>query len=137
MQTTAITFAQVIELLIPLFTFLLFLAGLALAFWRMRRERKGAEKTELDRLETAQNTLEALLRQALYGLVTTAEHTQGAGTGPLKKSMVLTELLRLLPENMLAAFSAETLSEWIETALEQARPLWNGGENTPAASGEQ
>ncbi|MDR3313902.1 MAG: hypothetical protein LBS96_05525 [Oscillospiraceae bacterium] len=119
-----ITPAQVLEALAPLIALLLFLAGFALTLWRQRRTRQGAEQAELNKLEKAQATVEELLQYSLYGLVTNAERSLGAGNGSLKKSIVTTELLRLLPEQQKAAFSAETLGSWIETALEEARPLW-------------
>ena len=129
-MTTPTTPAQILELLLPLISLLLFLAGFVLALWRLRRERRGAEEAELDRIQKAQDTLEALLRQSLFGLVTAAERGNAPGTGPLKKSIVMAELLRLLPEKLRASFSAETLGEWVETALEQIRPLW------PPAAGQ-
>jgi hypothetical protein len=120
----AITPAQVLELLSPLLALLLFLAGFALTLWRLRRERQGAEQTELRKLDQAQATVQELLRYSLFGRVTDAERREGAGTGALKKSLVTAELLRLLPEQLKAAFSAETLGEWVEVALAEARPLW-------------
>lgn len=127
------TTTQTLELLIPLISLLLFLAGFALTLWRLRRERRGAEEAELGRLLQAQDTLEALLRQSLFGLVAMAEQGNGPGTGPLKKSIVMAELLRLLPEKLRAAFSAETLGGWIETALAKAKAMWADAVRTPEA----
>jgi len=103
---------------------LLFLAGLGLAFWRSRRERKGAEAQELQRLTRAQHILQRLLRGAVGGLVTQAEKTYGAGAGAIKKSAVLAELMRLLPEEHRAAFSLDALEAIIENGLAEAKRLW-------------
>jgi len=103
---------------------LLCLAGVGLAFWRSRRERKGAEAQELQRLTRAQHILQRLLRGAVGGLVTQAEHTYGAGTGAIKKSAVLAELMRLLPEEHRAAFSLDSLETIIENGLAEAKRLW-------------
>lgn len=103
---------------------LLFLAGVGLAFWQTRRERKGAAREELQRLARAQSILQRLLRGTVGGLVTQAEETYGAGTGAIKKSAVLAELLRLLPEEHRAAFPPELLEDIIESGLAEAKRLW-------------
>jgi hypothetical protein len=129
MNANGITPAQVLDMIAPLVALLLFLAGLALALWRSWRTRRGAEAAELEALEHTQATVSDLLQFALVGMVTAAERSQGAGTGTLKKSIVVAELLRLLPEKLKAAFDAETLGQWIEAALEKARPLWEAPES--------
>jgi len=103
---------------------LLFLAGIGLALWQSRRERQGAAQEELQRLTRTQNILQRLLRGTVGGLVTQAEDTYGSGTGAIKKSAVLAELLRLLPEEHRAAFPPELLEGIIENGLAEAKRLW-------------
>jgi len=103
---------------------LLFLAGLALALWRSYRERRGAAEEELQSFARARNILRTLLECAVGGLVTQAEHTYGAGTGEIKKSAVLAELLRLLPEEYRTEFSTGVLESMIEQGLVKAKKLW-------------
>jgi len=115
---------QWMNLAVNAIALLLFLAGLALAFWQSYRERKGAAAEEMQRFARARNILRTLLECAAGGLVTQAEHTYGDGTGEIKKSAVLAELLRLLPEEYRAEFSAGTLEAIIEQGLAEAKKLW-------------
>jgi len=116
--------SQWMHLAMNILVLLLFLAGLALAFWQSHRERKGAAAEELQRFARARNILRTLLECAAGGLVTQAENMYGAGTGAIKKSAVMAELLRLLPEEFRAEFSAGTLEAIIEQGLAEAKKLW-------------
>ena len=116
--------SQWINLAMNAIALLLFLAGLALAVWQSYRERKGTAKEELQRFARARNILRTLMECAVGGLVTQAENEYGAGTGEIKKSTVLAELLRLLPEEYRAEFSAGTLEAIIEQGLAEAKKLW-------------
>ncbi|MDR2526049.1 MAG: hypothetical protein LBC83_07735 [Oscillospiraceae bacterium] len=134
----AVELSQILELLRLLPAFLLLLCGAGLGLWRWLRTRQGAQTAELERLAQAQAALEELLHVSLYGLITQAENSLGAGAGAAKKGLVLAELLRLLPEHYKTAFPAETLGAWIETALEEMRPtlqaLKHGGDTQENAA---
>ena len=117
-------FSQWISLAMNIIALLLFLAGLALTVWQHYRERRGAAQEELQRFARARNILRTLLEGAVGGLVTQAETSYGAGTGEIKKSTVLAELLRLLPEEFRAEFSAGMLEAMIEEGLAEAKKLW-------------
>ena len=119
--------AEWINLVLYGVTLLLFIAGGVLALWRLRREKQGAQAEELARIDTARDTLEALLRGSVFGLVTAAEREYGAGMGPVKKSAVLAELLKLLPERWRALFDADTLGLLIESGLAAAKEVWAKG----------
>ena len=94
----------------------LILAGAALlAVLRTQRERQTAR---------ARKTLTQLLRGALFGLLTQAEKNYGAGTGAIKKSVVLAEMLRLIPPQWRTLIDAEACGALIENALTAAKALW-------------
>ena len=96
---------------------LLFLGGLVLAWWYARREKQGAAAAELARIDRARNVLRGLLNGSAAALVSQAEKEYGPKTGPIKKSAVLAELLKLLPEEYRAAFDVDALDAIIENAL--------------------
>ncbi|MCL1952693.1 MAG: hypothetical protein FWF60_07685 [Oscillospiraceae bacterium] len=104
--------------------FVLFAAGVLAALLRLRRERQGAQEKELAAWDRADETLRALLNGSVYGLVTQAEHEFGAGQGEIKKSAVLAQLLRLIPEQWRARFDADTLGALIENGLRRAKAVW-------------
>jgi len=108
-------------------TLLLLVTGGLLALWRGRREKQGAQAEELTRIDAARSTLEALLRGSVFGLVTAAEREYGAGMGPVKKSAVLAELLRLLPAQWRTLFDADILGMLIEGGLAAAKEVWAKG----------
>ena len=117
--------AQWIQLLLNGVSLAVFVAAAALALWRLRQEKRGARREELERLDRARGTLQQLLSGAVCGLVTAAEREYGPGTGAIKKSAVLAELLRLLPGQWRGQFDADALGELIESGLAAARPLWD------------
>jgi len=119
--------AELVNLAVYGVTLLLFIAGTALALWRARRERKGAQAAELARCDQARDTLESLLRGSVLRLVTAAEQEYGARMGAVKKSAVLTELLKLLPAQWRTLFDADTLGRLIENGLAAAREVWAKG----------
>ena len=116
--------AQWVNLAMNIAAFLLFAAGLMAALLRLHRERQGAKEEELAAWDTAGETLQALLNGSVYGLVTQAEAEFGAGQGAIKKSAVLAQLLRLLPERWRARFDADLLGELIESGLQKAKAIW-------------
>jgi hypothetical protein len=105
-------------------TLLVFITGTALALWRARREKQGAQAEELQRIDSARGILESLLNGSVFGLVTAAEKEYGDGMGAVKKSAVLAELLRLLPERWRVLFDADTLGLLIEDGLAAAKEVW-------------
>ena len=104
--------------------FVLFAAGVLVTLLRLRRERQGAREEELAGWDAAGETLRALLGGSVYGLVTQAENEFGSGQGEIKKSAVLAQLLRLLPEQWRARFDADMLGALIESGLKRAREIW-------------
>jgi len=101
-----------------------FVAAIVLAARRLRLEKRGAQEEELLKLDRARNTLEKLLKGSVFGLVTAAEREYGPGTGEIKRSAVLAELLRLLPERWRALFGEEDLLSLIENGLAAAKGIW-------------
>jgi hypothetical protein len=61
-------------------------------------------------------------------LITNAEIEFGPGTGPLKRSYVIDELYKRIPDDYKQYVTEENLDDIINMALEQAEKLWN--ENT-------
>lgn len=62
-------------------------------------------------------------------LVTDAEIQFGGETGPLKRSYVISELYKLIPDEYKKYITEENLDTIIENVLPEARKLW---EATPA-----
>ena len=119
-----IEITQWVNLAMNAAAFLLFAAGMLAALLRLNREKRGAREEELARWDSACETLEALLRGSVCGLVTQAENEFGPGQGEIKKSAVLAQLLRLIPEQWRAYFDADTLGALIESGLRSAREIW-------------
>jgi len=63
----------------------------------------------------------------VYGLVTQAENEFGPGQGEIKKSAVLAQLLRLIPEQWRARFDVDMLGVLIENGLNRAKAIWGKG----------
>jgi len=118
---------QWVNLAMNALAFLLFAAGVLVTLLRLRRERLGAQKEELAAWDKANETLRALLNGSVYGLVTQAEIEFGAGQGEIKKSAVLAQLLRLIPEQWRARFDVDTLGALIESGLRRAKAVWGKG----------
>ena len=116
--------SQWISLAMNAAAFLLFAAGVAVTLLRLHREKQGAREEELARWDSACETLEALLNSSVHGLVTQAEGEFGAKQGPIKKSAVMAQLLRLIPGQWRAYFDADTLGTLIECGLESAKEIW-------------
>ncbi|MDR0531897.1 MAG: hypothetical protein LBG83_07535 [Oscillospiraceae bacterium] len=112
-----IEWAQWANLITNIAALALFLAGLGVAAWRLHREKQGAAREELDSIEKARATLATLLNAAVGGLVSNAEAIWGPGTGTIKKSAVIAELLRLLPEQYRTLFDADALGALVENGL--------------------
>jgi len=104
--------------------FALFITGVLVTLLRLRRERQGAREEELARWDSAGETLRALLNGSVYGFVTQAENEFGPGQGEIKKSAVLAQLLRLLPEQWRARFDMDMLGALIESGLKRAKEIW-------------
>jgi hypothetical protein len=118
------TLQEWVSLLTQGLTLLLFLAGLVLGMWQLRRQKQGAQTEELAKIARARSVLRGLLQGSAFGLVTRAEEHYGAGQGEIKKSEVLANLLQLLPEDQRALFSAEELTSLIESGLASAKKIW-------------
>ncbi|MCL2107395.1 MAG: hypothetical protein FWH26_10125 [Oscillospiraceae bacterium] len=104
--------------------FLLFFTGLAFTLIKLWLEKRGAQKEKLEQIEKAESVLRSLLNSSLFGLVTSAERLWGGKTGELKKSWVVAELWKLLPESMKAVFDADTLGAMVEKGLDAAKKRW-------------
>ena len=61
-------------------------------------------------------------------LVTDAEIEFGGGTGPLKRSYVIDELYKRIPDEYKKYITEENLDAVIKIALEQAEKLWEENE---------
>lgn len=61
-------------------------------------------------------------------LVTDAEIEFGGGTGPLKRSYVIDELYKRIPDEYKKYITEENLDAVIKVALEQAEKLWEENE---------
>ncbi|HBL41417.1 MAG TPA: hypothetical protein DDY98_07605 [Ruminococcaceae bacterium] len=83
----------------------------------------------LKKVESAQEVAESIIARVALFLLTDAERTYGAGTGELKMSACLTELLKLLPEWVSEIVPKAWLAEKLETALEIAKAKWNSNPN--------
>ena len=116
--------AQWVNLAMNGLAFLLFAAGVAVTLLRLRRERLGAQKEELATWDKAGEVLRALLNGSVYGFVTQAENEFGPGQGEIKKSAVLAQLLRLIPEQWRARFDVDMLGTLIESGLQKAKEIW-------------
>ncbi|MDR1465175.1 MAG: hypothetical protein LBJ11_07760 [Oscillospiraceae bacterium] len=103
---------------------LLALSGAALLFWRWLRARKGAGQAELDAIDKAKNTLEHLADSILFGAVTEAERTYGGGTGELKRSLVIQQLIALLPESLRDKIDLAWAGTLVDKAVEAAKKIW-------------
>ena len=57
-------------------------------------------------------------------LVTDAEIEFGGGTGPLKRSYVIDELYKRIPDEYKKYITEDNLDAVLKTALEQAEKLW-------------
>ena len=104
---------------------LLFLTGAAVTLLQIKREREGAKEEEMRKLGSARNVLEHLLRGAVLRLVTDAQMSYGSGQGEIKKSAVLAEMMRLVPEQWRTLFDAETVGALIENGLSSAKEIWH------------
>ncbi len=93
------------------------LAAAGLIVWRVRN------MTAEERNEFLNQVFKQLLQSALT-LVLDAEITYSSGSGPFKKSMVMDELYKRIPEELKKFVTTEQLSAIIETALDQAKKLW-------------
>lgn len=113
---------------------LIFVTAAVLGFWRLHLSNKGASAQELEKLDKARNTLERLLQGSVFGLVTKAEQDFGAGMGEIKKSAVLTELLKLVPEQWRDMFDEEALTVIIENGLTAAKEIWEKVQAEDAAA---
>jgi len=68
--------------------------------------------------------VQKLLAEALPWLCTQAEKLLGGGTGAVKKSYVIQEAMKLLPENLWARLDTTVMERAIDAALVKLRPLW-------------
>lgn len=66
----------------------------------------------------------ANMYQIALVLVTDAEINFGGGTGPIKKSWVISQLYSMIPEEFKKFVSQEQLSNIVEMALTEAKKLW-------------
>lgn len=60
----------------------------------------------------------------LYAMVTEAEKTYGGGTGSLKLATVIENLYPKLPIVVRLFVTANTLQNWVETVLTEAKSIW-------------
>ena len=108
---------------------MVFAAVAVLTVWRIHREKRGAHAQELEKIERVRGTLQRLLQGSVFGLVTAAEREYGPGGGAIKKSAVLTEMLRLIPERWRELFDVDTCGALIESGLISAKEIWAASAN--------
>ena len=65
-----------------------------------------------------------IIYKMLYTLVTEAEKQYGAGTGSIKFAEVMTKIYSLLPTVIKICITYDTLAQWIEDALTEAKDRW-------------
>ncbi len=75
-------------------------------------------------LKQAKEITLKLLKSVGLALVTEAERTYGSGTGVLKLSTVMNEVLKLLPAWITEIIDTEWLTDEIERVLTAARIKW-------------
>ncbi|MDR2647730.1 MAG: hypothetical protein LBB67_06375 [Oscillospiraceae bacterium] len=132
-----ITIPALYQMIVSIAALLAFLAAGLLALWRKRRKKNGATSAELARIQNAENVLRSLLNCSMFGILTNAERKYGGGTGELKKSVALTELLQLLPDEIESTFDADTLSALIEQALQSAKEAWQANPELVKSNSEE
>lgn len=81
------------------------------------------EMTVAERVSYITRLLTNLVPIALV-LVTDAEVTFGGGTGQLKRSYVIDELYKRIPDDYKKYITEDNLDTIINTALDQAEKLW-------------
>jgi len=101
-----------------------FVATAALLVWRLWLEKTGADEMRLKRVDAVRGILTQLLQGSVFCLVTKAEQEFGPGCGALKKSAVLAELMRLLPEQWRTLYHRHELEALIESELPNAQKYW-------------
>lgn len=65
-----------------------------------------------------------IIYKMLYTLVTEAEKQYGAGTGSIKFAEVMTKIYSMLPTVIKIFITYDTLANWIEDALAEAKDRW-------------
>lgn len=86
------------------------------------------EMTVAERVSYITRLLTNLVPIALV-LVTDAEVQFGGGTGQLKRSYVIDELYKRIPDDYKKYITEDNLDAIINTALEQAEKLWSDNPN--------
>ncbi len=69
-----------------------------------------------------------ILDLIMFAAITEAERQYKSGTGPLKKSSVITKIYSVIPVILKIIISEDQIGRWIETALAAAKMKW--AENT-------
>jgi hypothetical protein len=96
---------------------------------KIKRKSTAIENGDAISEELAVNKrLMTLLEKALPWLVTQAEVVLGGGTGEIKQSYVIAEILKLLPDNIKGRIKEDVLIEYIEKALSAVRGAWSDAE---------
>lgn len=65
-----------------------------------------------------------IIYKMLYTLVTEAEKQHGSGTGSIKFAEVMTKIYAMLPAIIKVFITYNTLEDWIERALTDAKQHW-------------
>lgn len=66
----------------------------------------------------------SVVMKMLYALVTEAERELGGGTGSLKLATVIAKIYPKLPAIIKLFVNDETITKWVEEALEDAKEAW-------------
>jgi hypothetical protein len=77
-------------------------------------------QAELDEMITVERQVQA----SLFAVVTSIERQYGSGTGELKLAAAIEKTIALLPAALRPLVPAETIANWLENALADAKIKW-------------
>ena len=113
-----------VQIVFPILgTLLLFVIGTFMIIKdHLDRKRKTIEAGDAMTEESGNwDRFKKILDVCLFGFVTMAEREYGGGTGELKMSTVLLEVLKIIPDNLKGRIKLDVLKGYVEDALRSAR----------------
>lgn len=90
--------------------------------------QKLEEMTVTEKMQYVKRLLENLVPIAIV-LTTNAEIKYGGGTGVLKRSVVIDELYKRIPDEFKKYVNEDNLNTVVETALAEAKKIWDSNAN--------